>query len=573
MNQENQNPLHPDVRSLLTWLVSGILFYLLLSGAFVYWLPFSVYSQYSVIVHTVVGIASLLPGSWIVFLHWRRRDGAVVGAPAVLANLTVVLLVSCVVSGLVIVSQSVIGTAVQRIWWLLHQLSAVGFGIGIFLHMLPILLRYRSTPSTPRRFARRGFIAAAVAVLAAPLAATSWLAGDDETPSSYQAFSDDYDWRFGNDRPFWPSRARLADAPWDLELRGNLRELLGDDEQSELLDALAAYDEEAGGPLARLARATSDLALEPERKAKISALIMGAEDSLRERGAIKADTLLGSDTCGSSGCHEQIYDEWVPSAHGFAAQDVLFRDVQEVLAETSGSADTRSCAGCHDPVTLLSGARDGGSIRGDDLIMHEGDSCLVCHSITETDTNGNGSYIMQVPRRYLFAGEQNAGEFWNKFLIRSYPRHHVDSYQRPLYRESEFCAACHKQTSTPGADTRIGLAQEQNEYDSWRQGHWYHEDDPEKTLGCQDCHMPLVDSNDPANNGAHRSHRTLGGNMYIPELQNLPGGTEQASKTIEWLRGEIEIPEIADRWAVGPVVAITIVAPDEAQSGGRSTIR
>jgi len=87
MNEEDQTPLHPDVRSLLTWLVSGTLFYLLFSGAFVYWLPFSVYSQYSVIVHTLVGIASLLPGSWIVFLHWRRRDGAVVGAPAVLANL------------------------------------------------------------------------------------------------------------------------------------------------------------------------------------------------------------------------------------------------------------------------------------------------------------------------------------------------------------------------------------------------------------------------------------------------------------------------------------------------------
>jgi len=567
MNQEKQNQLHPDVRSLLTWLVSGTLFYLLLSGTFVYWLPFSVYSQYSVIVHAVVGIASLLPGSWIVFLHWRRRDGTVVGAPAILANLTVVLLVACVVSGLIIVLQSVFGTAVQSIWWLLHQLSAVGFGIGLLLHILPILARYRSTPSTERRLVRRWFFAAAVVVLAAPLAATSWLAGDVESPSGFQAFSDDYDWRFGDDRPFWPSRARLADAPWDLELRDSLRELLGDDEQSELLDALAAYDEEAGGPLTRLTRATSDLALEPERKAKIDALIVGAEESLRQRGAIKAEALLGSDTCGSGGCHDQIYGEWVPSAHGFSAQDVLFRDVQEVLAEASGSADTRSCAGCHDPVTLLSGARDGGSIRGDDLIMHEGNSCLVCHSVTETDTNGNGSYVMQVPRRYLFSGEQRSGEFWNKFLIRSYPRHHVDSYQRPLYAESEFCAACHKQTVTPGTDTRIGLAQEQNEYDSWRQGHWNNEDDPDKTIGCQGCHMPFVDSNDPASNGMHRSHRTLGGNMYIPVLQDLPGGTEQAAKTTEWLRGEIEIPEIADKWAVGPVVAMTIVAPDEVQSG------
>ena len=567
MNQENQNPLHPDVRSLLTWLVSGILCYLLVSGALVYWLPFSVYSQYSVIVHTVVGVASFVPGGWIVFLHRRRRDGEVAGGLALLARFTIVLLVACAVSGLIIVLQSVFGRAVQSIWWLLHQLSALGFGIVLFLHLLPILLRYRSTPSTERRLARRWFVTAAIVVLAVPLAATSWLAEDDVTPSSFQAFSDDYDWRFGNDRPFWPSRARLADAPWELELRAELRQILDDDEQSELLDALADYDEESGGPLTRLTLATSDLALEPDRKSKVDTLISVAEESLRQRGAINAETLLGSDSCGSSGCHDQIYDEWVPSAHGFSAQDVLFRDVQEVLAETSGSADARSCAGCHDPVTLLSGARDGGSIRGDDLIMHEGNSCLVCHSVTETDTRGNGGYVMQVPRRYLYAGEQNSGEFWNRFLIRSYPKHHVDSYQRPLYAESEFCAACHKQTSTPGEDTLIGLAQEQNEYDSWRQGHWNNEDDPDKTIGCQGCHMPLVESNDPASNGVHRSHRTLGGNMYIPVLQDLPGGTEQASMTIEWLRGEIEIPEIADRWSVGPVVAMTIVAPDEVQSG------
>jgi len=567
MNHENQSPLHPDVRSLLTWLVSGALFYLLLSGAFVFWLPFSAYSQYSVIVHTVVGITAFLPGSWIIYLHWRRRDGAVVGAPALLASLTVVLLVASAVSGLAIVLQSVFGRAVPNIWWQLHQLSAVGFGITLLLHLLPILLRYRNTPATERRIARRWFVAAAVAVLAVPLAATSLLAGDDESPSSFQAFSNEYDWRFGDDRPFWPSRARLADSPWERDLRANLSELLDDETQTDLLDALAAYDEESGGPLARLALATSDLALEPELEAKIAALVVAAEKSLHQRGAIKADTLLGSDSCGSSGCHDQIYAEWVPSAHGFSAQDVLFRDVQEVLAETSGSADTRSCAGCHDPVALLSGARDGGSIRGDDLVMHEGNSCLVCHSVTETDTNGNGSYVMQIPRRYLFAGEQHFGEFWNKFLIRSYPRHHVDSYQRPLYAASEFCAACHKQTSTPGAETRIGLAQEQNEYDSWRQGHWNHEDDPDKTIGCQGCHMPFVDSDDPAGNGMHRSHRTLGGNMYIPVLQNLPGGMEQSSKTIEWLRGEIEIPEIEDKWAVGPVVAMTIDAPDEVQSG------
>ena len=151
MNQESQDILHPDFRSLLTWLVSGVLCYLLVSGALVYWLPFSVYSQYSVIAHSVTGVLSLLPASWIIYLHWRRRDGAVAGRGAVLAKLAVALLVASAISGLVIVLQSVFSSAVQSSWRLLHQLSTVVFGCLLFMHLLPILARYRNTPATPRR--------------------------------------------------------------------------------------------------------------------------------------------------------------------------------------------------------------------------------------------------------------------------------------------------------------------------------------------------------------------------------------------------------------------------------------
>lgn len=309
------------------------------------------------------------------------------------------------------------------------------------------------------------------------------------------------------------------------------------------------------------------MSLTAARQAQFDELVVATGESLAQHGAIRPEPLLGSESCGSGGCHDDIYTEWVPSAHGFAAFDPLFVDVQQALAETGGAADTRACAGCHDPVTLLSGARDGSSISGDHLTMKEGVSCLVCHSIAETDTKGNGGYVLRIPERYLFAGEDGAGNFWNHFLIRSYPEQHVETFARPLYEESEFCAACHKQTGNLGEDTPIGLAQEQNEYDSWRAGHWYNEDEPDKTISCRDCHMPLVAGADPVDGDQHRSHRTLGSNMYVPAVLDLPGGKEQAAQTIMWLRGEIDIPEIADRWVDGPVVAMSIVAPDEIESG------
>ncbi len=39
------------------------------------------------------------------------------------------------------------------------------------------------------------------------------------------------------------------------------------------------------------------------------------------------------------------------------------------------------------------------------------------------------------------------------------------------------------------------------------------------------------------------------------------------------MRGEIEIPEIADKWVTGPVVRLEILAPDEVQAGEKMAIR
>jgi len=551
----------------MTWVVSGVLLYLLVSGALIYWLPFSVYTQYSVIVHTIAGLVAFLPACWVIYLHWRRRENDVGGRVAMLARASVLLLALSLASGLAIVLQGAFGWAVQPVWLISHQLAAFFFGIALLLHLLPILQRYGTTPSTPRRLARRWFLLAAVVVVAVPLVVTDRLRNGVQAEPDFQAFPADYEWRYGADRPFWPSRARLAGTPWQAELRDGLRAFLSPDEQAGLLEALAGFDEADGGPLTRLERAADGMDLGDLRMAKLRGVLDRAGDAMRAQGALRAESMLGSETCGSGGCHDDIYKEWLPSAHGFAAIDVLFQDVQHALAEQSGSADTRSCAGCHDPVALLSGSRDGSPIAGDRLVVHEGNSCLVCHSIVETDTKGNGGYVLQVPEPYLFTGDDGAGGFWNRFLIRSYPRHHVDSFARPLYGQSEFCAACHKQTPTPGADTPIGLAQEQNEYDSWLQGHWYHEDDPAKTISCRDCHMPLVEGNDPVAGSRHRSHRTLGSNLYIPVVQDLPGGEEQAAKTVQWLRGEIDIPEIEGKWADGPVVAMSIVAPEEIDPG------
>ena len=41
-------------------------------------------------------------------------------------------------------------------------------------------------------------------------------------------------------------------------------------------------------------------------------------------GAFDGKSFAGSHSCGTAGCHEQIAQEWQPSAHRYAAMDKVF---------------------------------------------------------------------------------------------------------------------------------------------------------------------------------------------------------------------------------------------------------
>jgi hypothetical protein len=318
---------------------------------------------------------------------------------------------------------------------------------------------------------------------------------------------------------------------------------------------------------------------------QVDAVFREAEGQVNATGAINPRALAGSARCGSSGCHDEIYAEWLPSAHRYSSLDDMFQRVQVLMSQETSPEHTRYCAGCHDPISLFSGAKNSGNITLSAEGANEGSSCLVCHSIVQADVQGNGDYTVRLPRRYVY---EQAEAGWSKvvsdFLIRTYPEQHISSYSRSLYKTAEFCAACHKQYLDKEVNTDIGKVQGQNQYDSWKNSRWYHEDDPDKTIACRECHMPLQDSTDPARgdltdynrsqgDGKHRSHRFLASNQYIPLLQDLEGGQQHVELTEKWMRGEIEIPEIADKWTTGPVVRLDILAPEEVQAGEDMAIR
>jgi hypothetical protein len=153
-----------------------------------------------------------------------------------------------------------------------------------------------------------------------------------------------------------------------------------------------------------------------------------------------------------------------------------------------------------------------------------------------------------------------------------------------MFKKPEFCAACHKQFIDKDIN-RVGWVQLQNQYDNWAASIWNDpEGDPRRTIECRECHMPLVASRDPAagddtdynrspDDGKHRSHRFIASNQLMPRMLELEGWEEQNRLTEQWLQGRLEIPEIQDKWAEGPIVRVALEVPEIIREGESIPLR
>lgn len=507
---------NPGWRSPLASITAGLLLLLTLTGLAIWLLPFSLPVQLTVIVHTVAGLPLVLLYCVYQWRHWRSYRGGAWTHIKVTGYLSLAAVLVCGISGLVLTWQSLFGRRISYDWDLVHLLATGVIIAAILPHVVVLWLRARriAAAEQPRRLWLRGTVAVTVAggvLIGLGSAAYQPVRLNNALPA-------DYDMSYGAERPFAPSLAKTASG-----------------------------------------------------------------------GAYDARSMAGSQSCGTSGCHEEITAEWEVSAHRYAAMDAAFQKVQEVMATQNGPASTRYCGGCHDPISLFSGTKNIFAENLTDQVGYqEGISCIACHSITETDVKGNANYTLRQPERYAWELQVQADpdatvpRLLRDFLIRAYPQQHVQSLSHRLFKSPEFCAACHKQFIDAEIN-KVGWVQLQNQYDNWRKSRWNHPGDATQTIECRECHMPLTVSAEPASgddadynrtpeDGRHRNHRFLGANQFIPTLMDLPGAEEHVALTERWLRGEIEIPEIAHKWSEGPAIPIELLLPDEVQPGGEVRI-
>jgi hypothetical protein len=487
-----------------------------LTGVWILVAPFSLVSQLVVLAHGVAGLLMLAPYVVYQLRHYADWREQTLSVVKLIGYVAMALVLACMASGLVVTYDGLFGRRLSRVWDQVHLVTGIGSAVLIVLHLVFAFARRRETLRPVANFSARF--------------RRRWLTLAGAALALYAALG--------------LVATALPKVRVDLPLPAGYA--LAQDAQK--------FDEYRGSVFApTFARTASG-------------------------GLVNPEVLANSASCGTAGCHDQIYAEWQPSAHRFSAMNPPFRAVQKHFAHDRSAADTRYCAGCHDPISLFAGAKDVTNVDLSAPGMQEGSSCVVCHSISHVDQRGNADYVVTPPTRYLGEAGGALGRRVSAFLIRAYPRQHLADYNRNLLRTPEFCGACHKQF-IPEALNRFGVSPSQNQFDEWRKSHWHHENAPDKSLSCRDCHMRLVhDSRDPGageagdlrrspDDGAHRHHGMIATNLFMPEVLKLPHWEEQRRLTEEWIKGQTVIPEIASLWPTGPVASIELTAPARATAG------
>src|SRR4051812_102143 len=282
---------------------------------------------------------------------------------------------------------------------------------------------------------------------------------------------------------------------------------------------------------------------------------------------IPSTFFMTSKSCGR--CHVDIYNEWNSSAHHFSSfNNQWYRKSIEYMQDTVGTKPSKWCAGCHDHAVFFNGRFDQPiKEQIDTPEAQAGLACTSCHSITHVrSTMGQGDFEIEYPPLHDLAASTNpALEFLHDKLTFIDPQPHREAFIKPFHRDQppEFCPSCHKvHLDAPVNNYRWFRGF--NDYDNWQASgvsgegarSFYY---PKKPSKCADCHMPLVDSHDPAaKNGKVRSHRFAAANTALPFVN---GDAAQLKAVQDFLRdGQVSVD----------IFGIVRSSPSEAAAAGRS---
>ena len=274
---------------------------------------------------------------------------------------------------------------------------------------------------------------------------------------------------------------------------------------------------------------------------------------------VDVERLAKTDDC--VGCHQDVASHWASSVHAYASFDnPWYRLSVDAFRSERGAEESRFCAGCHDPLLLLSGEIDG-PVQAENELAYVGVTCLVCHGAQSVTADGNAS-LRLAPTAALIPDPADATEI---------AAHREALTMTPL-RTAALCGSCHRSFSGKEMGNQNHL-QGIDDFGDWAssaygggvQNHLVSTD----PATCQGCHMRTEAASEGelagSRDGQVRSHRWAASHTALAAQLPDPTYANQARST---LQGAI----IVD---FGPVVAGSrrYLLPREAILQGAQTLR
>ena len=149
--------------------------------------------------------------------------------------------------------------------------------------------------------------------------------------------------------------------------------------------------------------------------------------SIATNGAFDARSLAGSETCGASGCHTEIYAKWKTSAHRYAAMDPIFQGIK-----SNGQAEWTGIS----PILRWVSRPNFAVFGNQEYLCRKSTGTaglqrrhfmprLPLHFRRRT-SRGTRNYTMWQPAEYLWqwSPDHTLGAVARNFLIRAWPSQH-----------------------------------------------------------------------------------------------------------------------------------------------------
>ncbi len=173
-------------------------------------------------------------------------------------------------------------------------------------------------------------------------------------------------------------------------------------------------------------------------------------------------------------CHQQHYQEWSGSMHAYAAEDPLFRAMNQKFLDQYGDIDPSFCVKCHAPMAVQAGLTTDGTNLDELPKAYQGVTCVFCHTTESVDGLSDNPLVLGDSRTMGGRFGEPIANTFHRSISRPF-------FQRSNPSSSQMCGSCHDITGVHD------ILLEQT-YAEWS-GSFYNNDIHPSGLSCNACHM------------------------------------------------------------------------------------